>query len=70
MTKDEIRNSRPERVLLVLARTEGDCRGKAIRFSDQTEFHFKSLSELSEWLVSRIDGGITTDLDSKRDQEA
>jgi len=69
MTNDEIRKSRPERVLLVLARTEGDCRGKAIRFSDQTEFHFKSLSELSEWLASRIDDGIATGSDSRRDQE-
>ena len=44
--------SRPERVLLVLARGTGDCRGKAIRFSDGAEFRFRTVRELAAWLAN------------------
>lgn len=48
---DPPRPSRPpERVLLVLARVENDFHGRAVRFSDASEFRFASLEELGRWL--------------------
>jgi hypothetical protein len=44
--------SRPERILLVVARRQGDCRGKAVRIADDSEFRFDSVSELAEWLAA------------------
>jgi hypothetical protein len=44
--------SRPERVLLLLARHAGECRGKAIRFADESEFRFESLEQLTRWLLA------------------
>jgi hypothetical protein len=44
--------SRPERVLLLLARHDGECRGKAIRFADETEFRFESMEQLTRWLLA------------------
>lgn len=43
--------TRPERVLLLLAQHGGALRGRAIRFSDESEFRFESLEELSQWLT-------------------
>lgn len=40
----------PERVLLVLARIEDDFQGRAVRFSDASEYRFASLEELGRWL--------------------
>jgi len=47
--------TRPQRILLVLARQSGDCRGKAIRVADGTEFRFESLEELRHWLVETLE---------------
>ena len=46
--------SRPERILLVLARSQEDCRGKAVRLSDASEFHFNDVAELASWLRDGI----------------
>lgn len=39
-----------ERILLTLARHDGDVEGKAVCFKDQSEFHFSGLAELVQWL--------------------
>lgn len=57
--------SRPERVLLLLARHAGECRGKAIRFADEAEFRFESLEELVSWLLA----GPEPDPGGNHDQE-
>jgi hypothetical protein len=51
MSDKENAYSRPERILLVVARRQGDCRGKAIRIADESEFRFDSVSELARWLA-------------------
>ncbi len=51
MTKPEKPHSRPERILLVLVRRPGECRGKAVRFPGGAEFRFTSVEELAGWLV-------------------
>jgi hypothetical protein len=42
--------ARPERILLYLATSEGALKGKAIRFSDESEIRFESAEELTRWL--------------------
>lgn len=50
MTDDPRPSRHPERVLLVLARIEDDFQGRAVRFSDASEYRFTSLEELGRWL--------------------
>jgi len=50
MSEKPVDPHRPERVLLVLARAENDFHGRAVRFSDASEFRFASLEELGRWL--------------------
>lgn len=50
MTNDPRPSHHPERVLLVLARIEDDFQGRAVRFSDASEYRFASLEELGRWL--------------------
>lgn len=55
--KDELHQSkRPERVLLVLARVGDDFQGRAIRFSNESEYRFSSLEELGRWLRRDSEG--------------
>jgi len=51
MPEPETPHSRPERILLVVVRRPGECRGKAIRFPDGAEFRFASVNELAGWLI-------------------
>ena len=51
MTDREKAYSRPERILLLVARRHGDCRGKAVRIADDSEFRFDSVGELARWLL-------------------
>lgn len=44
-------STKPERILLVVARQHGDCRGKAVRIADRSEFRFASVDELARWLA-------------------
>jgi hypothetical protein len=46
--------SRPERILLLLARGGGESRGKAIRLTDSSELRFESMNELVKWLETPI----------------
>jgi len=45
--------SRPERILLLLARGGGECRGKAVCLADSSEVRFDSMNELVTWLQDR-----------------
>jgi hypothetical protein len=45
-------HSRPEKVLLHMARTEEDWAGVAICFDGQEPHRFRSLKDLSAWLSS------------------
>lgn len=44
--------SKPEKVLLHMARTEDGWAGMAIRFDGEETYRFRSLSGLFAWLVS------------------
>jgi hypothetical protein len=75
MKKDPPKESRPERILLVITHHQGDCRGKAIRFTDRSEYQFRSLRELGSWLTTETaldtmrEGGVAIrqELDSEDD---
>jgi hypothetical protein len=43
-------DTRPERILLHLARREGAWMGRAVRFSRDEEYQFASLDELVAWI--------------------
>ncbi len=43
-------SSRPQKVMLHVARQDGSWRGKAVSFDRNEEFLFRSLSELAAWL--------------------
>lgn len=58
--KQEESFSKPERVVLVVARHPGGCRGKAMRVSDGAEFQFGSVEELAGWLVESSGPSNTT----------
>lgn len=49
--------SKPVKVLLHMARTEGDWAGKAADISHNQECRFRSLTELMSWLKERERGG-------------
>ena len=57
MSENDNTYSRPERILLVVARRRGDCRGKAVRIADESEFRFDSVGELARWLADESPTG-------------
>lgn len=45
--------SRPQKVLLHMAKFDGEWAGKATNFTTEENFKFKNLQELFDWLKNR-----------------
>jgi hypothetical protein len=57
MSRDpKTRDTRPERILLHLARRDGDWSGRAVRFGSGEEYRFTGLSDLMAWIGGRSAG--------------
>jgi hypothetical protein len=57
MKSDTAGFGRPERFLLLMARGEDGCHGKAVRMSDGEELRFSDLEALKQWLETAAPPG-------------